>query len=91
MWKIMGHGFTWICMDLGLEPGNQKICVDFQKGFAYFVGPGWAHMGHMGPYGPIWTQMGPNGPLRAHIGPGLGPRGPMLEWFRGLRPLLSCL
>ena len=25
MWEGMGHGFTWICVDVGLGPGNKKI------------------------------------------------------------------
>ena len=25
MWEGMGHGFVWICVDLGFGPGNKKI------------------------------------------------------------------
>ena len=41
----------------------EMICKDdlnFQYGFAYFVGPARAPMG---PCGPIWTCIGPYGPV----------------------------
>ena len=25
MWKGMGHGFNWICLDMGFGPDNKKI------------------------------------------------------------------
>ena len=44
MWKMIGHGFIWICVDCGFGPGNKKIStnlfkkIEFQNGSAYLAG-----------------------------------------------------
>lgn len=55
MWKGMGRGFTWICGDFGVGPGDKNIWndlfeknVNFQNSFAYFVSPARARIGPFG-------------------------------------------
>ena len=57
-----GKGWGMLYVDVcgfGAQTGQQedsKLFINFQNGFAYFVGP---DRSHMGPYVPIWTLMGP--------------------------------
>ena len=45
MWKALGHGRMWICVDLGSDRVTRRYDMHLQNGFAYFVGPARAHMG----------------------------------------------
>ena len=53
MWKGMGHGSTWM---LGLDRAIRRYELNFQNGFAFFVGPARGPiLAHMGSCGLSWA------------------------------------
>ena len=65
MWEEMGRGFTWIYVSTGhkkVQNLSFEKNLNFQNGFAYFVGQAWAQISTYGPIGPyvlLWVLMGP--------------------------------
>ena len=62
-WGMVLHGYVWA---LSLDQAIGRYEMNFQNGFAYFVGPARAHAGQhgsgSGPHVPIWVDVGPYRP-----------------------------